>query len=67
MLVVARANPQEGVHNLADRSLFPIERVWADAHPETFQPLYGIVERDPRFRLYRVVPANPAARLAPPP
>jgi hypothetical protein len=56
MLVVARANPDEGPHNLADRSWFPIERVWADAHPETFQPLYGVAENDPQFRLYRVIP-----------
>ncbi|MDR3638100.1 MAG: glycosyltransferase family 39 protein [Isosphaeraceae bacterium] len=58
LLVVTRANPNEGRHNIADREGFPIERVWADAHPETFEPLYGEVERDPRFRLYRVRPPD---------
>jgi hypothetical protein len=55
-LVVTRANPAEGSHNLADPEEFPIERQWADAHPETFELVYGARERDPRFRLYRVLP-----------
>jgi hypothetical protein len=63
ILVVARANPAEGVHNVADAEGFPIERGWADAHPETFAPLYGVIERDPLMRIYRVRP--PLERAAP--
>jgi hypothetical protein len=55
LLVVTRANPDEGIHNTADAEGFPIERRWADSHPERFVPLYGRAERDPWFRLYRVV------------
>ncbi|MGP0068043.1 MAG: glycosyltransferase family 39 protein [Isosphaeraceae bacterium] len=54
LLVVTRANPDEGPHNIADAEGFPIEKVWADSHPERFQPLYGRDERDPLFRIYRV-------------
>jgi hypothetical protein len=54
LLVVTRVNPAEGAHNVADREGFPIERVWADSHPDRFEPLYGGAERDPWFRLYRV-------------
>jgi hypothetical protein len=50
LLVVARVNPQEGPHNVADSQGFPIERVWADAHPEVFVPLYS----DPLFKTYGV-------------
>lgn len=56
LLVVTRVNPNEGPHNVADAELFPIERQWADAHPESFEPLYGSGEQDPWFRLYRVRP-----------
>ncbi len=55
MLVVTRVNPGEGAHNVADREGFPIERRWADSHPERFVRLYGQDERDPWFRLYRVI------------
>ena len=58
ILVVARANPAEGAHNVADAEGFPIERRWADAHPETFVPLYGVVEGDPLMRIYRVRPSG---------
>ncbi|GAC1465749.1 MAG: hypothetical protein NVSMB9_05650 [Isosphaeraceae bacterium] len=54
MLVVTRANPVEGPHNLADADGFPIERHWAEDHPETFEPLYGATEGDPLFRIYRI-------------
>ncbi len=54
LLVVTRVDPANGPHNVADASGFPIERKWADQHRETFEPLYGLAERDPRFRLYRV-------------
>ena len=54
LLVVTRANPDNGLHNIADRYWFPIERQWADAHPEVFQPIYGAAEGDRLFRLYRL-------------
>ena len=53
LLVVTRVNPAEGMHNIADADNFPIERRWADSHPERFEPLYGAAENDPWFRLYR--------------
>ncbi len=53
LLVVTRVNSGEGRHNVADFDHFPIERQWADAHPECFEPLYGQRENDPWFRLYR--------------
>ncbi len=59
LLVVTRANPDEGPHNVADAEGFPIERRWADEHADRFHPLYGRAERDPWFRLYRVVPRFP--------
>ncbi len=49
-LVVTRADPLEGRFNPADAERFPIERVWADDHPERFVRLYS----DPLFRLYGV-------------
>ena len=56
MLVVARANPDDGPFNLADAESFPVERVWADAHPERFIPLYGVAENDPDMKIYGVRP-----------
>jgi Dolichyl-phosphate-mannose-protein mannosyltransferase len=53
LVVITRTNPREGAHNAADSNNFPIERQWADAHPERFEPIYGQRERDPWFRLYR--------------
>jgi hypothetical protein len=53
LLVVTRVNTSEGSHNVADREGFPIERRWADSHPDRFEPLYGGAEHDPWFRLYR--------------
>jgi hypothetical protein len=53
LLVVTRVNPNEGPHNVADSDCFPIERQWADSHPERFECLYGQRENDPWFRLYR--------------
>lgn len=54
LLVVTRADPDNGPHNVADRLGFPIERQWADGHPDVFEPIYGPVEADPLLRLYRV-------------
>ncbi len=54
LLVVTRALPADGVHGSADSETFPIERRWADSHPERFEPLYGAAELDPQFRLYRL-------------
>jgi hypothetical protein len=56
LLVVTRVNPAEGPHNVADPEGFPIERRWADEHPDHFRPLYGAREGDPWFRLYRFIP-----------
>jgi hypothetical protein len=65
LLVVTRVNPAEGPHNVADAEGFPIERGFADAHPERFIPLYGQAERDPWFRLYRVIRPRPASGIQP--
>jgi hypothetical protein len=61
ILVVTRANRDEGPHNVADRQGFPIERRWAESHPETFEPLYGVEENEPEFRFYRVRPDDASA------
>lgn len=58
LLVVTRVNPAEGAHNVADAEGFPIERQWADGHPERFVRLYGEHERGRWFRLYRVIRAR---------
>jgi hypothetical protein len=54
ILVVARANRYDGAYNLADEEGFPIERVWADAHPEWFVPIFGVSPIDPRIKVYSV-------------
>src|SRR5262249_47298416 len=54
LLVVTRVNPVEGSYNVADPEQFPIERRWAESHPDRFELLYGEKEKDPWFRLYRV-------------
>jgi hypothetical protein len=54
LLVVTRVNPDEGLHNVADSEGFPIERGWAESHRAWFEPVYGLEERDPWFRLFRV-------------
>ncbi len=56
LLVVTRVNPAEGLYNLADSEGFPIERTWADSHPDRFELVYGGQENDRRFRLYRLRP-----------
>ena len=56
LLVVAKANPSDGRYNLADVEHFPIERVWADAHPESFSLAYPRDGIDPEMRIYRVHP-----------
>jgi hypothetical protein len=53
LLVVTGVNPAEGTHDISYEESFPIERRWADSHPERFQPIYGVEENDPWFRLYR--------------
>ena len=55
LLVVARANPDDGPFNIADEEFFPIERVWADDHPEAFELVYPRAEPDPQMRIYRVL------------
>ena len=58
LLVVTRVNIEEGVENVADAERFPIERVWAEAHPESFRPIYGVVEHDPQFQIFQVLPGS---------
>lgn len=60
ILVVTRANPGEGSHNPNpdDPLGFPIERQWAESHPEFFTPIYGVAEADRQFRAYRLRPAT---------
>jgi hypothetical protein len=60
LVVVAKVSTVGGVHNIADAEGFPIERQWAESHPETFVPLYGVAERDPQFRIYRLQPPRAA-------
>jgi hypothetical protein len=62
-LVVTHVDPAEGAHNVADAAGFPIERQWADRHPERFEPVYGREQNDPWFRIYRFRPSkNPRSR-----
>lgn len=53
LLVVARSNPEDGRFNVANDRGFPIEAVWAERHPELFEPVYGAAEGDPLFHIYR--------------
>ncbi|MDB5351836.1 MAG: family glycosyltransferase, 4-amino-4-deoxy-L-arabinose transferase [Planctomycetota bacterium] len=53
-LVVAEANPFDGPFNIADTERFPIERSWADDHPELFELVYPRNSPDPRMRIYRL-------------
>ncbi len=68
ILVVARVNREQGAHNVATADGFPIEEAWAEGHPESFEPLYGVAGRDPRMRLYRVIYEKPGRprRIGPP-
>jgi hypothetical protein len=58
LLVVASRRRLPGELPDADPEGFPIERRWAEAHPESFEPHYGVAERDPKFRIYRVRQAD---------
>ena len=58
LLVVTRANFHEVTQAIDGATGFPIERRWADAHPEAFDLLYGEQPVDPEFRLYRIKPAS---------
>ena len=29
---------------------------WAESRPDLFEPLYGVVENDPKMRIYRLRP-----------
>ena len=53
LVVASMGRPRDSLLD-ADPERFPIERRWAEGHPETFEPLYGVAERDPNFRIYRV-------------
>ena len=54
LLFVTRANPAEGLHNIVDESHFPIEYVWANGHPESFEQIY----QDQDVALYRLRPTR---------
>ena len=56
---MTRVNPGEGPHNVADTEGFPIEKVWAERHPDVFEPVYGVADRDPLFRIYRLRARRP--------
>ena len=58
LLIVTRVNIEEGVENVADADRFSIERVWAEAHPESFRPIYGVAQNDLQFRIFQVLPAT---------
>ncbi len=53
LVVASMKRPHDWLRD-ADPQGFPIERRWAESHPESFEPLYGVAERDPKFRIYRV-------------
>ena len=55
LLVVARANAVDGPFNQAEPEGFPIERVWADEHPEKFELAYPRYGDDFQMRIYRVL------------
>lgn len=52
LVVVARANPNEGKLNPYDSRGFPIERTWMIQHPERFQAVYGVREDDPEMQIF---------------
>jgi hypothetical protein len=55
-LFVARPDRTDGRFNIADRQGYPIERLWADAHPEAFTLVYGPADGEPIARISRVHP-----------
>jgi hypothetical protein len=73
-LFVARPDPFDGLFNIADTQGYPIERAWADTHPESFTLVYGPPDGDINARIYRVHPAkrpvatspNPRRSITPP-
>ena len=58
LLFVTRLDPTYGLFDRADPANFPIERVWADAHPEDFTPVHGPAQGDPNVRIYRLRPIS---------
>ncbi len=54
LLVTTRTDPREVTRGIDEATGFPIERQWADAHPEAFQLLYGNSPPDRECRIYRV-------------
>jgi hypothetical protein len=61
-LFIARPDPTDGRFNIADRWGYPIEREWADTHPEAFTLVYGPSDGEPIARIYRVhPPGGPAS------
>lgn len=64
-LFVARPDPDDGRFNIADQAGYPIERVWADAHPEAFTLVYGPADRERNARIYRVHAPGAQADVSP--
>ncbi len=52
-LVVARCRADQGPFNLADSEGFPVERVWAEANPSVFTPVYGADPPDSEMKVFR--------------
>ncbi len=50
LLFIGHTNRSGGLHNIHDAEGFPIERTWADRHPEIFSLLHA----DSRTRLYEL-------------
>ena len=50
LLFIGYTNAAGGEHNFYDADGFPIERTWADRHPDIFT----LIHADPRTRLYSV-------------
>lgn len=54
LVVVARHNAGED---------WPVEKTWAESHPDRFTPVYGAAEQDPLFRIYRL-PRQKVSRIS---
>ena len=56
VLFVATVHVLDAEYNWLDAQRFPVERAWADAHPEVFQ----LVFENDRAKIYRIVPGQGA-------
>jgi hypothetical protein len=53
-LFVASQHSIDDLFDIADSEGYPIERAWADVHPESFTLVYGPADGDSVARIYRV-------------